>query len=130
MRRFSRSLLVTKGILTVYPLFGFFWLLTIITCMGAPPISNILAEIFCISSLLGLRTSNILFLGLSIFIAGAYSIIEYAPAIKIDNPKNRILLVLKPSKEEIQKISAKILDIGGAPIHVIIVNNQKKPNRG
>jgi hypothetical protein len=59
-----------------------------------------------------------------------YSIIEYAPAIKIDNPKNRILLVLKPSKEEIQKISAKILDIGGAPIHVIIVNNQKKPNRG
>jgi len=78
MRRFSRSLLVTKGILTVYPLFGFFWLLTIITCMGAPPISNILAEIFCISSLLGLRTSNILFLGLSIFIAGAYSIILYS----------------------------------------------------
>jgi NADH-ubiquinone oxidoreductase chain 4 len=84
-RRFSRSLLVTKGILTTYPLFAFFWLLTTITCIGAPPISNILSEIFCISSLLSLRVSNILFLGLSIFIAGAYSMILYSRIFQSSN---------------------------------------------
>lgn len=85
VRRFSRSLLVIKGILTSYPLFAFFWLLTIISCIGAPPMSNILSEIFCISSLLRLRIRNILFLGLSVFTAGAYSMILYSRIFQSSN---------------------------------------------
>lgn len=53
-----------------------------------------------------------------------------APARKTDIPKNKILHTLKLSKEEIHKISDRILAIGGAPIHVIMVNNQKKANNG
>ena len=85
MRRFSRRLLLTKGILTSYPLFAFFWLLTIITCMGAPPIANILSEIFCISSLLSLSVNNILFLGISVFTAGAYAIVLYSRIFQSSN---------------------------------------------
>lgn len=85
VRRFSRSLLIIKGILTSYPLFAFFWLLTIISCIGAPPMSNILSEIFCISSLLRLRIRNILFLGLSVFTAGAYSMILYSRIFQSSN---------------------------------------------
>lgn len=36
MRRFSRSLLVTKGILTVYPLFGFFLIINYNNVYGGP----------------------------------------------------------------------------------------------
>lgn len=85
IRRFSRRLLIIKGILSSYPLFAFFWLLTIITCIGAPPIANILSEILCISSLLSLRVCNILFLGISVFLAGAYAIILYSRVFQSSN---------------------------------------------
>jgi len=47
--------------------------------------SNILSEIFCISSLLRLRIRNILFLGLSVFTAGAYSMILYSRIFQSSN---------------------------------------------
>jgi len=78
LRRFSRSLLLSKGILSCFPLISFFWLFTIIRRIAAPPIINLISEILCIIRILSFSIYNLLWIGLSVFLAGIYSIILYA----------------------------------------------------
>ena len=77
-RRFSRRLLLRKGFLACFPLISFFWLFRIIGSMAAPPIINLIAEILCISSVLCFSRYNILWIALSVILAGLYSIVLYS----------------------------------------------------
>lgn len=77
-RRFSRSLLLRKGGLSCFPLISFFWLLSILRRIAAPPIVNIISEILCIVRILSISIYNLLWIGLSIFLAGIYSIVLYS----------------------------------------------------
>jgi NADH-ubiquinone oxidoreductase chain 4 len=70
-RRFSRSLLLRKGGLSCFPLISFFWLLSILRRIAAPPIVNIISEILCIVRILSISIYNLLWIGLSIFLARA-----------------------------------------------------------
>jgi NADH:ubiquinone oxidoreductase subunit 4 (subunit M) len=78
LRRFSRRILLRKGILGSSPLISFLWLFTMIRRMAAPPIINLISEIICISRILRFRIYNILWIGVSVFLAGAYSIMLYS----------------------------------------------------
>lgn len=60
VRRFSRRLLLRKGILSCFPLISFFWLFRIIRRMAAPPIINLVSEILCIISILSFSVYNLL----------------------------------------------------------------------
>ena len=77
-RRFSRRILIRKGILSCLPLISFFWVLRIIIRIAAPPIVNLIREILCIMRILRISSINILWLILSIFFAGCYSIVLYS----------------------------------------------------
>jgi len=77
-RRFSRRILIRKGILSCLPLISFFWVLRIIIRMAAPPIVNLIREILCIMRILRISSINILWLILSIFFAGCYSMVLYS----------------------------------------------------
>lgn len=77
-RRFSRRLLLTKGLLSCFPIISFFWLCRIIRRMAAPPMMNLISEILCIIRIISFSLYNILWISLSIMLAGVYSIILYA----------------------------------------------------
>ena len=78
LRRFSRRILLRKGILGSSPLISFLWLFTILRRIAAPPIINLISEIVCISRIISFSIYNILWIGLAVFLAGAYSIILYS----------------------------------------------------
>ena len=77
-RRFSRRLLLRKGLLACFPLISFFWLFSIIGRMAAPPIINLITEILCISRIISFSLYNIVWMALSVILAGLYSIILYS----------------------------------------------------
>merc|ERR1711972_766574 len=57
-RKFSRRLLVIKGFLSSLPLLSFFWLFTIIRSIATPPLFNFVAEVICISTIVGISPLN------------------------------------------------------------------------
>jgi len=77
-RRFSRSIVLRKGGLSCFPLVSFFWLLRIIMSMAAPPTINLFSEILCIMRILSISFYNLLWMALSVFLAGIYSILLYS----------------------------------------------------
>jgi len=77
-RRFSRRIVLSKGLLVSFPLISFFWLFSSIRRIAAPPMVNLIAEILCIVRILRFRVFNVLWMGLSVFLAGAYSIVLYS----------------------------------------------------
>ena len=77
-RKFSRRLLIMKGLLSCLPLISFFWLFTIISSIATPPLFNFIAEVICISTVVGISTTNWLWVVVLIFLAGGYSMILYS----------------------------------------------------
>lgn len=77
-RRFSRRILIRKGILSCLPLISFFWILRIIIRIAAPPMVNLIREILCIVRIITISSINILWIIFSIFFAGCYSIVLYS----------------------------------------------------
>ena len=78
LRSFSRSILLRKGILGLSPFVSFLWFVTIIRSIAAPPLVNLIAEVVCILRIIRFSLINMLWIRLSIFMAGAYSLILYA----------------------------------------------------
>lgn len=78
IRRFSRRIIIAKGLLTVFPLISFFWLLRCLRRIAAPPSLNLIAELLCITSIISFGLSNVLWIGFSVFLAAGYSIIIYS----------------------------------------------------
>nr|BBA25600.1 NADH dehydrogenase subunit 4 [Akebiconcha kawamurai] len=74
----SRSVLLSKGILRVFPLFSVFWFLMCIVNMGIPPSLNFFSEIFCVGSLVYLSVFFIVPLALMCLFTGAYCMFLYS----------------------------------------------------
>ena len=77
-RRGSRRIIISKGILSSIPLLSFLWFFTIISRIAAPPIVNLVSEIICIRSIIRFSFYNILWIGVSVILAGAYSLLLYS----------------------------------------------------
>lgn len=60
LRRFSRRIMLRKGILGSSPIISFLWLFTIIRRIAAPIRINLISEIICITRILRFRVYNIL----------------------------------------------------------------------
>jgi len=76
--RGSRSLYLNRGLISLSPLFCFFWFLLCVGKASAPPSLNLLREFFLIARIV--RFGEILrgiFCGLSVFIGGLFSIYLY-----------------------------------------------------
>ena len=78
IRRSTRRIIISKGILSSVPLLSFLWFFTIMRRIAAPPIVNLVSEIICISSIIRFRFYNILWMGVAVMLAGAYSLLLYS----------------------------------------------------
>nr|BAV25004.1 NADH dehydrogenase subunit 4 [Isorropodon fossajaponicum] len=74
----SRSVILSKGILRVFPLFSLFWFLMCIINMGIPPSINFFSEIFCVGSLMYLSIFFIFPLVLMCLFTGIYCMFLYS----------------------------------------------------
>nr|AVP74421.1 NADH dehydrogenase subunit 4 [Imogine fafai] len=74
----SRSLYLNRGIISLSPLFCFFWFLLCVGNASAPPSLNLLSEFFLISSIVSYGGPiSAIFCGLSVFMGGLFSIYLY-----------------------------------------------------
>nr|YP_010977221.1 NADH dehydrogenase subunit 4 [Siboglinum plumosum]WNZ34608.1 NADH dehydrogenase subunit 4 [Siboglinum plumosum] len=74
----TRSIFLTKGILAMFPMFSFWWFISNMINMSAPPSINLLSEILLISSILPLSLVTTLPLFLMMFFTAAYSLYIYS----------------------------------------------------
>nr|YP_009472916.1 NADH dehydrogenase subunit 4 [Nabicula flavomarginata]AST10133.1 NADH dehydrogenase subunit 4 [Nabicula flavomarginata] len=77
-RSHSRSMLINKGLMTVFPSLSLMWFMTSINNMASPPSLNLMGEIMLINSVLSWSVMSYLFLGLASFMSCCYSIYMYS----------------------------------------------------
>lgn len=73
----TRSIYITKGLLSLFPALTMWWFLIAAGNIAAPPTINLLREIVLLTSSLFLSTFTILGLGFIRFLAAAYSLYLY-----------------------------------------------------
>nr|YP_010743381.1 NADH dehydrogenase subunit 4 [Arion flagellus]WES82241.1 NADH dehydrogenase subunit 4 [Arion flagellus] len=74
----SRTLMINKGMLTLYPIMGFIWFLSLILCMAAPPSLNLLGELSFVPSFAVYSYVCVFILGLLMFFSALYSMYLYS----------------------------------------------------
>lgn len=73
----SRRVVLSKGILRIFPIITLFWFLYCIFNIGFPPSLNFFREVFCVASVIWYNIVLSLPSGLILFLAGCYSLILY-----------------------------------------------------
>nr|YP_009239929.1 NADH dehydrogenase subunit 4 [Leptodius sanguineus]AMN14563.1 NADH dehydrogenase subunit 4 [Leptodius sanguineus] len=74
----SRSLLISKGLLSFMPSMGLWWFLLSVSNMSSPPTLNLLGEISLIVSVLGWSKLTMLGLSMLAFFSAAYTLYMYS----------------------------------------------------
>ena len=74
----TRSILITKGLISLFPIITFWWFILSASNIGAPPSLNLLGEIALITSIVAFSPWTIPLLGLASFLAAAYSLFLFA----------------------------------------------------
>jgi len=70
----TRRIFIVKGFINILPCISLFWFILLAINMGAPPSINLMGEILLLMSILNLSVSFSILIGLSRFLAGAYSL--------------------------------------------------------
>nr|AVW86186.1 NADH dehydrogenase subunit 4 [Eulepethus nanhaiensis] len=73
----TRSLYLTKGILSLFPALSLWWFILSITNMAAPPTLNLFGEISLVISIIPMSSYSMLLLAICSFLACAYSFYLY-----------------------------------------------------
>ena len=81
----SRNILVSIGILTIYPHVAFLWLIIVISSIGGPPAINLLAEVWCVIYSFTLFYKIFLLIVLGFILSRAYHIILYSSVCQRDS---------------------------------------------
>nr|YP_010586469.1 NADH dehydrogenase subunit 4 [Plectrocnemia tortosa]UZZ44270.1 NADH dehydrogenase subunit 4 [Plectrocnemia tortosa] len=74
---FSRSLLINKGLMSMFPILSLWWFLMLSSNMAAPPSLNLLGEVSLINVILNWSNLNLLLLMLISFFSVVYSLYIY-----------------------------------------------------
>nr|YP_009943023.1 NADH dehydrogenase subunit 4 [Villorita cyprinoides]QOD40728.1 NADH dehydrogenase subunit 4 [Villorita cyprinoides] len=74
----SRSVVLNKNVLRLFPLMSMFWFSFCVLNMGVPPSLNFLSEVFCVASMLWLSWVFSIPGGLMCFMAGCYCLFLYS----------------------------------------------------
>nr|AYG93190.1 NADH dehydrogenase subunit 4 [Triops sp. EPP1] len=74
----SRSLLLIRGVLNLYPSISLWWFLISAVSMAAPPSLNLLGEISLINSMVGWSVWSMVLLAIISFLSAAYTLYLYA----------------------------------------------------
>lgn len=74
----SRSIIINKGLMNLFPKLTIWWFILTCVNIGAPPRINLVSEIFLLTSILSRRIILIVPLIISILIVGSYSLVIYS----------------------------------------------------
>nr|ADD37201.1 NADH dehydrogenase subunit 4 [Triops longicaudatus] len=74
----SRSLVLNRGLMNLYPTITIWWFLISAVSMAAPPSLNLLGEFSLINSLVGWSVWSMILLGLISFLAAGYTLYLYS----------------------------------------------------
>nr|QUT13274.1 NADH dehydrogenase subunit 4 [Nais communis] len=91
----TRSLTLTKGLLSIMPMISFWWFMFCCANMAAPPTINLMSEIFLITATMSYSLMTIIPLGMISFITVLYSLYLYSttnhgPSMSSYNPMPHI----------------------------------------
>nr|AOR07191.1 NADH dehydrogenase subunit 4 [Mesenchytraeus cf. pedatus SL-2017] len=73
----TRSIFLTKGMMSAVPIMSLWWFLFAASNMAAPPSINLLSEIFLISSIMSYSTAALIPVSFISFFTAAYSLLMY-----------------------------------------------------
>nr|YP_010555728.1 NADH dehydrogenase subunit 4 [Euglesa coreana]UYR45728.1 NADH dehydrogenase subunit 4 [Euglesa coreana]UYR45741.1 NADH dehydrogenase subunit 4 [Euglesa coreana] len=68
----SRSMMISKGFLVIFPFLSIFWFVFSSLNMGCPPSVNFLSEVLLVASILSMSKFFMFFLGMLSFVGGVY----------------------------------------------------------
>jgi len=74
----TRSIFLTKGLMSVTPIITIWWFLFTAANIAAPPSINLIREIILITSILSYSSSAIILVGIVRFFTAAYSLVIYS----------------------------------------------------
>lgn len=101
----SRRIFLNKGILSIFPTISLWWFILASANIGAPPSLNLVREVSLLARILNISNLFIIFIILSRFIAGIYSLVIYSstqhgpPSIYTNpltlfRPRNHLILLI------------------------------------
>nr|YP_010121804.1 NADH dehydrogenase subunit 4 [Callista chinensis]QRE83911.1 NADH dehydrogenase subunit 4 [Callista chinensis] len=74
----TRNVVLSKGILRVFPMFSVVWLMACILNMGFPPSLNFFGELFCVAPMMWLNMWFLIPGGLMVFLSACYCLSLYS----------------------------------------------------
>nr|QXF29941.1 NADH dehydrogenase subunit 4 [Chloeia pocicola] len=110
----TRSLFLTKGLLSVFPLMALWWFILSATNMAAPPSINLMSEIMLMTSIVSSSTSTIFALAPISFLAAAYSLHLYT-VIHHGSPS----IIMNPMTSSPQSLTVSLFHF--LPLLIIIM---------
>jgi len=111
----TRSIFLTKGILSINPTISFFWFMYIAANMAAPPTINLIREIILITSSISKSLWLAIFVGIIRFLTAAYSLHIYS-----ETQHGQIISFSNPLKS-LKAKDMTLLIIHLIPIWLIII---------
>ena len=88
----SRSVIIRKGFLVIFPFLSIFWFVFSSLNIGCPPSVNFLSEVLLVARILRIRKFFIFFLGMLSFVGGVYCINLYT---MVNHGLSRVFLISK-----------------------------------
>nr|BBG74548.1 NADH dehydrogenase subunit 4 [Lophotus capellei] len=73
-RTHTRTMLLTRGLQTIFPLLGTWWFLAALANLALPPLPNLMGEIMILTSLFNWSPFTLILTGLGTLITAAYSL--------------------------------------------------------
>lgn len=70
----SRTIILARGLQTIFPLIGAWWLLASLTNLALPPTINLIGELFVVISTFSWSSISIVLMGINIVITALYSL--------------------------------------------------------
>lgn len=88
----SRSVIIRKGFLVIFPFLSIFWFIFSSLNIGCPPSVNFLSEVVLVARILRIRKSFMFVLGMMSFVGGVYCINLYT---MVNHGLSRVFLISK-----------------------------------
>nr|YP_010555715.1 NADH dehydrogenase subunit 4 [Musculium lacustre]UYR45702.1 NADH dehydrogenase subunit 4 [Musculium lacustre] len=90
----SRSVMISKGFLMIFPFLSIFWFVFSSLNMGCPPSVNFLSEVILVSSILSMSKTYMFILGMLSFVGGVYCMNLYT---MVNHGLSSLFLISKAS---------------------------------
>nr|YP_009685734.1 NADH dehydrogenase subunit 4 [Fundulopanchax gardneri]QDU92153.1 NADH dehydrogenase subunit 4 [Fundulopanchax gardneri] len=91
-RTHSRTMILARGLQTIFPLMTIWWFLSSLANLALPPLPNLMGELMIITSLFNWSPWTLIFTGLGTLITAGYSLFMFLMTQRGPLPKHMIMM--------------------------------------